>query len=201
MKRALVAVALLLSFASAAAAQEKQPAAKTAPPPIEAQVRKLWEAFKNKDKATLSAMLDGGFRQFEEGMSTFGDKKAEVNSVDEFELLSYTLSDFTVKSIGPNAALVTYIAQYEGKSGGEVSKAKSVFGEVWIRAGDRMERFLYARDVRKVKMRLRWPVVIRVELPQHLRTLAHVGHEIEIQVDGPVTQRSVLDAVEARIPC
>jgi hypothetical protein len=138
MKRALVAVAvLLLSFVSAAAAQEKQQAAKpgTVPPPIEAQVRKLWEAYKNRDKAALSALLDGGFRQFEEGLSTFGDKKTEVNSVDDFELLSYTLSDFTVKSIGPNAALVTYIAQYEGKSGGEVSKAKSVFGEVWIRAG------------------------------------------------------------------
>ena len=136
MKRKLVAVAvLLLSFASAAAAQEKQPAAKPATPPIEARVRKLWDAYKNKDKTTLSAMLDGDFRQFEEGMSTFADKKAEVNSVDEFALLGYTLSDFNVKSIGPNAALVTYIAQYEGKSGGEVSKAKSAFGEVWVRAG------------------------------------------------------------------
>ncbi len=136
MKRKLVAVAvLLLSFASAAAAQEKQPAAKPATPPIEARVRKLWDAYKNKDKTTLSAMLDGDFRQFEEGMSTFADKKAEVSSVDEFALLSYTLSDFNVKSIGPNAALVTYIAQYEGKSGGEVSKAKSAFGEVWVRAG------------------------------------------------------------------
>jgi hypothetical protein len=136
MKRELVAVAvLLLSFASAAAAQEKQPAAKPAPPPIEARVRKLWDAYKNKDKATLSAMLDGDFRQFEEGMSTFAAKKAQVNSVDEFDLLSYTLSDFNVKSVGPNAALVTYIAQYEGKSGGEVSKAKSAFGELWIRAG------------------------------------------------------------------
>jgi hypothetical protein len=138
MKRALVAVALLLSFASAAAAQEKQPAAKagTVAPQLEAQVRKLWEAFKKKDKATLAAMLDGGFRQFEEGLSTFGDKKTEVNAVDDFELISYTLSDFTVKPIAPNAALVTYIAQYEGKSGGETSKAKSVFGEVWIRAGN-----------------------------------------------------------------
>ena len=41
---------------------------------------------------------------------------------------------------------------------------------------------------------------IRVELPQHLRTLAHVGHEVEIQVEGPVTQRSLLDAVEERYP-
>jgi sulfur-carrier protein len=44
------------------------------------------------------------------------------------------------------------------------------------------------------------PVTIRVELPQHLRTLAHIGHEVEIQVQGPVTQRSVLDAVEAAYP-
>lgn len=44
------------------------------------------------------------------------------------------------------------------------------------------------------------PVTIRVELPQHLRTLAHVGHEVEIQVEGPVTQRSVLDAVEVAYP-
>ncbi|MGC2475404.1 MAG: MoaD/ThiS family protein [Candidatus Sulfotelmatobacter sp.] len=43
-------------------------------------------------------------------------------------------------------------------------------------------------------------VTIRVELPQHLRTLAHVGHEVEIQVEGPVTQRLVLDAVEAAYP-
>jgi sulfur-carrier protein len=43
-------------------------------------------------------------------------------------------------------------------------------------------------------------VTIRVELPQHLRTLAHVGPEVEIQVEGPVTQRSVLDAVEAAYP-
>jgi hypothetical protein len=138
MKRALVAVALLWSLASAATAQEKQQAAKpgTAPAQLEARVRKLWEAFKNKDKAALSAMLDGGFRQFEEGLSAFGDKKTEVNAVDDFELISYTLSDFTVKSIGPNAALVTYIAQYEGKSGGETSKAKSVFGEVWVRTGN-----------------------------------------------------------------
>jgi len=44
------------------------------------------------------------------------------------------------------------------------------------------------------------PVIIRVELPQHLRTLAHVGHEVEIPVEGAVTQRSVLDAVEETYP-
>jgi sulfur-carrier protein len=42
--------------------------------------------------------------------------------------------------------------------------------------------------------------MIRVELPQHLRTLAHVGREVELDVEGAVTQRSVLDALEARYP-
>jgi hypothetical protein len=42
--------------------------------------------------------------------------------------------------------------------------------------------------------------VIRVILPQHLRTLAHVGSEVEFELDGPVTLRSVLDALEARYP-
>jgi len=43
-------------------------------------------------------------------------------------------------------------------------------------------------------------VMIRVVLPQHLRTLAGVGREVTLDVAGPVTQRAVLDAVEARYP-
>src|SRR5208283_5194177 len=42
--------------------------------------------------------------------------------------------------------------------------------------------------------------MIRVELPQHLRTLAHVSGEVKLEVAAPVTQRSVLDALEARYP-
>ena len=42
--------------------------------------------------------------------------------------------------------------------------------------------------------------MIRVILPQHLRTLAHVGSEVTIDVNGAITQRSVLDALEARYP-
>ncbi len=137
-KTAIAVVVVLLSLAGAATAQEKQQAVKSnaGAPPLEAKEQKLWESFKNKDKAGLAALLDDDFRQFEEGISTFGDKKTEVNAVDEFELTSFTLSDFKVRSLGPNAALVTYIAQYEGKSGGEASKAKSVFAEVWIRKGN-----------------------------------------------------------------
>jgi len=42
--------------------------------------------------------------------------------------------------------------------------------------------------------------MIRVVLPAHLRTLARVDGEVKLQVEGPVTQRSVLDALEARYP-
>jgi molybdopterin synthase sulfur carrier subunit len=42
--------------------------------------------------------------------------------------------------------------------------------------------------------------MIRVVLPQHLRTLAGVGREVTVDVKGEVTQRSVLDALEASYP-
>ena len=42
--------------------------------------------------------------------------------------------------------------------------------------------------------------MIRVVLPQHLRTLARVSGEVQLDVADPVTQRSVLDALEARYP-
>jgi molybdopterin synthase sulfur carrier subunit len=42
--------------------------------------------------------------------------------------------------------------------------------------------------------------MIRVELPAHLRTLASIRGEVTLDVVGPVTQKSVLDALEARYP-
>ena len=42
--------------------------------------------------------------------------------------------------------------------------------------------------------------MIRVILPPHLRGLAHVAGEVELDIKGPATQRSVLDALEAHYP-
>ena len=42
--------------------------------------------------------------------------------------------------------------------------------------------------------------MIRVVLPPHLRTLAHVDSEVELELDGTVTQRSLLNAVESKYP-
>jgi sulfur-carrier protein len=42
--------------------------------------------------------------------------------------------------------------------------------------------------------------MIQVVLPAHLRTLAHVDKEVSVEVQGPVTLRAVLDALESRYP-
>ena len=42
--------------------------------------------------------------------------------------------------------------------------------------------------------------MIRVVLPYHLRTLARVTGDVDLEIAGPVTQRAVLDALEARFP-
>ncbi len=137
MKKTALIFICIFALSLSVIAQEKQhsAASSTEAKTLEANVRKLWEAFKAKDKPALSALLADDFREMEEG-APMGDKKAEVASVDELELLSYTLSDFTVKPVGPDAALVTYTAQYESKTGTETAKAKSAFGEVWVRQGN-----------------------------------------------------------------
>jgi hypothetical protein len=42
--------------------------------------------------------------------------------------------------------------------------------------------------------------MIRVILPAHLRTLARTSREVQIQIEGPVTQRAVIDALESTYP-
>jgi len=42
--------------------------------------------------------------------------------------------------------------------------------------------------------------MIRVVLPHHLRTLAQVGGEVQLSIEGEATQRAILDALEARYP-
>lgn len=42
--------------------------------------------------------------------------------------------------------------------------------------------------------------MIRVVLPAHLRTLAKIQGEVQLDIEGPATQRSVIDALEARYP-
>jgi hypothetical protein len=134
MKIIAMAVACWLLLTTVVAAQENPAASASASASaLEAKVRKVWEDFKNKE--SLGAALDDGFGVVEEGTNGFGDKKTDISTVDELELIRYALNDFTVKPLGPRAALVTHVAHYESKPGGQTAKANSVFGEVWTREG------------------------------------------------------------------
>jgi len=135
MKITLITLICLLTLASTQA-QEKPPAAGSTQATLEANVRKLWGDFKNKNKDSFAAALADNFRVVEEGTSGITDKGVDLASMDEVELVSYTLKDFTVRPLGTDSALVTYSVHYESKSDGKIAKADSVFGEVWIRQGN-----------------------------------------------------------------
>jgi hypothetical protein len=60
--------------------------------------------------------------------------------------------------------------------------------------------FFLTTDRRGFSIQAMSSSMIRVALPFHLRTLAHAGSEVTLEVEGVVTQRSVLDALEARYP-
>jgi hypothetical protein len=116
-------------------AQEKaSPSPTTDAASAEARSRKIWEDFKKRDKAALSATLAEGFRALEEG-ANFTDAKEYLSTVDEFELKSYDLSDYTVTPLGRDTVLINYHARYEGVSGGETSQGNAGFSEVWVRRG------------------------------------------------------------------
>ena len=145
MRKILIVITSLLLAASATAQQKAQAAKSTVASTLEAKIHKVWEDFKNKDKSSLASALAADFREVEEGASGFGDTKAELASVDEFEITTFTLKDFTVRPLGPNSALVTYLAHYEGKSGNEAVNTNSAFGEVWIRDGNTWKQ-LYVQE-------------------------------------------------------
>ncbi len=142
-----VTAAICLLLVAITAAQEKSQAIKSTAPAdaLEQHVRKFWDAYKGKNKEALGVLLSDSFHEVEEGDSGFGDKKAEIASMDEFELTSYTLKDFTVKSLAPQSALVTYLAQYEGKTGGQTQKSNSAFSQIWVREGN-VWRSLYLQE-------------------------------------------------------
>lgn len=102
---------------------------------LEAKVRQAWQDYKNKKKEAFAAILTDDFTTVEEDGSGLRDKKSEVDEIDQFNIAKYTLSDFDVKRIGAQGALVTYKAEYSGTAGGQPVNDKVVTGEVWVKRG------------------------------------------------------------------
>lgn len=145
MKIASVTLTAVMFLSLFAAAQQKQQSTQSnaVASTLEANVRKVWADFKNKNKEGVASMLAKGFRAADEGGSGFGDEKDELAAVDAFQLDSYELKDFTVKPLGPRAALVTYSAQYQGKYSGEPVQSKTIIGEVWVKQGENWKVLYY----------------------------------------------------------
>lgn len=135
MKLTLVLVSLLWASAMAQTqpTSAKPPAKSTSA--LEAKVRAVWEGFHKKDKAAVAALLDDNFRTISDGDSDFGDKKAEVGEVDDYTIEKYELTNFHVQPLGPDAAIITYTAEYSGQYQGKPVHTRGVFGEVWHKKG------------------------------------------------------------------
>jgi hypothetical protein len=134
--RRIAVICMLLGFSGFA--QEKAPPTKSVESQhadaaaAEARSRKVWQDFKNRDKAALSDMLAQGFRVLEEG-ANFTDVKGYLAGFDDFTLKSYDLTDYVVTPLGRDAILINYHARYEGVSGGETTQGNAGFSEVWVR--------------------------------------------------------------------
>jgi len=145
MKIMLTVLSLLLACAVAQTQPSASKVAPNSPGALESKVRAVWEGFQKKDKAAVDKLLDSDFRTIEEGDSEFTEKAAELKQVDDYILDQYTLTDFQTKTIGPNAALVTYKAEFSGKASGQPVHVRGTFGEVWVKRGGDW-KCLYAQE-------------------------------------------------------
>lgn len=151
MKKTLIALVCLATvpFALAEEKNTKPAANSQLSAVLEAKVQKEWQDFKNKDKHAFAAALADGFREVEDDGGGFRDAKAEIAEIDTFELSNFTLSDFSVHPIGPDGALVNYVAQYSGSAGGQKADGKVIYAEVWVRrAGTWKVLYAQATDVK-----------------------------------------------------
>jgi hypothetical protein len=119
-------------------------------PTLEKLERSGWEAYKNKDKKAYEALLADDFTAgFEDGHGQH-DKQSAVNSVEQETLHSYTLSNFRLTSISPNAALLTFDAQVNITIGsGKPQDVKLYVSDVWVNRGGQWKSLHYQETERK----------------------------------------------------
>jgi Domain of unknown function (DUF4440) len=149
----LCAVALALSLAiSLAAQQSKSPAPKSAgasaashsaAKDLESTIRQAWAAFKDKKKdAYVAGMAEGATEVWTDGKGAH-DKAAVLKEMDNISLKSYSLADFKVTPIGPDAALITYRAKVEGTNSGQDFKSDMDVTEVRVKRGGQWKELRY----------------------------------------------------------
>jgi hypothetical protein len=142
-KPKLTLLACVLLLASASAQQGKATSEKSGSSGrsavekvLEAKIRKAWEDYKKRDKQAFSAILADGFGEVTNDSDGIFGKDVELAEMDKFNLTHYELKDFQFRPVGSSGIVVTYNAEYSGSYENSPMQMKTVYGEVWLRAGN-----------------------------------------------------------------
>jgi hypothetical protein len=102
---------------------------------IEANIRQRWHDLKDKKKDAFAAVLsDDNTQVWADGRGA-RDKATAVRNLDDWTLNSYSLSNFKVTLLGPNAVVATYRAKPQGTAGGQEFNMTLDVTEVWVKRG------------------------------------------------------------------
>jgi ketosteroid isomerase-like protein len=121
---------------------------------LQATLEKLeragWEAFKNKDKKAYQALVNDDYTAgFEDGQGEH-DLKGALDSMGQVTVNSYTLSDFKLRSMSPDAAMLTYNAQVNlTMGGGKPEDMKLYVSDVWVKRAGQWKSLHYQETQRK----------------------------------------------------
>ena len=111
---------------------------------ISTRLLTLWDAWKNKDAAAHNAALADEYSAVHPD-GTLHAGKPTAPEIADAPIIGYNLSVLQVASVGPDAALVTYIAKVEVPCGDHSKHAQFAVGEVWVKQrGEWMCRYYQA---------------------------------------------------------
>lgn len=114
---------------------------------LENNIRKVWEDYKHRNKQGLDSALADGFREVTDGADGIFGKDTEFSEMEKFTLAHYELSNFHLRSLGKDAALMTYAAHYDGAYEGTPLQMSTVYGEVWVKQGNTW-KLLWAQETK-----------------------------------------------------
>lgn len=143
MKEKLTLLVCVLMLATASAQQGKSSVEKSGSSVpsaeekvLEVKIRKAWEDYKKRDKQAFAAIVADGFGEVTNDSDGIFGKDVELAEMDRFNLTHYELKDFKFRPVGSSGVLVTYNAEYSGTYENSPMQMKTVYGEVWLRAGN-----------------------------------------------------------------
>ena len=140
MKKAVVTLALVLSFSLPILAQaptQTAPAMSPAIAAVEAKINQEWQDFKAKNKTGLGAALADDTTQIWVDNKPARDKATTLKDREDLTIDTFTLSNVKVTPLGADAALATYQAKVAGAMGGQKIDVTLAVTQVWVkRNGD-----------------------------------------------------------------